>query len=84
MPIKLLIAEDEMNLSFVLQKELSRQGCTVRVVNNGDEAIKVAREEEFHVALLDLMMPGASGIQVLPYLNQNLVRLLFLILLTAL
>ena len=65
MPIKLLIAEDEMNLSFVLQKELSRQGCVVRVVNNGDEAIKVAREEEFHVALLDLMMPGASGIQVL-------------------
>ncbi len=64
-PIKLLIAEDELNLSFVLQKELTRQGCTITIAHNGDEAIRLARQEEFHVALLDLMMPGANGIQVL-------------------
>lgn len=64
-PIKLLIAEDELNLSFVLQKELTRQGCVVTIAHNGDEAIRLARQEEFHVALLDLMMPGANGIQVL-------------------
>ena len=63
--IKLLIAEDELNLSFVLQKELSRQGCAVTIAHNGDDAIRLARQEEFQVALLDLMMPGANGIQVL-------------------
>lgn len=63
--IKLLIAEDELNLSFVLQKELARQGCAVKIAQNGDEAIRLTRQEEFHVALLDLMMPGANGIQVL-------------------
>jgi two-component system, NtrC family, response regulator AtoC len=63
--IKLLIAEDELNLSFVLQKELARQGCVVKIAHNGDEAIRLTRQEEFHVALLDLMMPGANGIQVL-------------------
>jgi DNA-binding NtrC family response regulator len=65
MNIKLLIAEDELNLSFVLQKELARQGCAVTLAHNGDEAVRYARQEEFHVALLDLMIPGANGIQVL-------------------
>lgn len=64
-PIKVLIAEDELNLSFVLQKELTRQGCAITIAHNGDEAIRLARHEEFQVALLDLMMPGANGIQVL-------------------
>ncbi len=64
-PIKLLIAEDEINLSYVLQKELSRQGCVVTVAHNGDDAIRLGRKEEFHVALLDLMMPGTGGLQVL-------------------
>lgn len=63
--IKVLIAEDELNLSFVLQKELTRQGCAITIAHNGDDAIRMARQEEFHVALLDLMMPGANGIQVL-------------------
>lgn len=70
-PIKLLIAEDELNLSYVLQKELIRQGCVVTVAHNGDDAIRCARQEEFHVALLDLMMPGANGIQVLRALSEQ-------------
>ncbi len=70
-PIKLLIAEDELNLSYVLQKELARQGCVVTIANNGDDAIRWARQEEFHVALLDLMMPGANGIQVLRALSEQ-------------
>ena len=71
MSIKLLIAEDELNLSYVLQKELARQGCVVTIANNGDDAIRCARQEEFHVALLDLMMPGANGIQVLRALSEQ-------------
>lgn len=71
MNIKLLIAEDEINLSYVLQKELSRQGCIVTIATNGDDAIRYARQEEFHVALLDLMMPGANGIQVLRALSEQ-------------
>jgi len=70
-PIKLLIAEDEHNLSFVLQKELARQGCDVAVANDGEAAIKLAREQEFHVALLDLMLPGADGITILRVLREQ-------------
>lgn len=69
--IKLLIAEDEMNLGLVLQRELSRVGHDVTLVHDAEAAIKVAREAEFDVALLDIMMPGRSGLEVLRELRQQ-------------
>ena len=63
--IKLLIAEDEKNLGIVLQKELSRLGHDVTLVHDGTAALQAARETDFDVAILDIMMPGASGIEVL-------------------
>lgn len=69
--IKLLIAEDEMNLGLVLQKELSRAGHEVTLVHDAEAAIKAAREAEFDVALLDIMMPGRSGLEVLRELRQQ-------------
>jgi DNA-binding NtrC family response regulator len=69
--IKLLIAEDERNLGLVLQKELSRLGHQVTLVHDADAAIRTAREAEFDVALLDIMMPGRSGLEVLRELRQQ-------------
>ncbi len=69
--IKLLIAEDEKNLGLVLQKELSRLGHQVTLVHDAEAAIKTAREAEFDVALLDIMMPGRSGLEVLRELRQQ-------------
>jgi len=63
--INLLIAEDEKNLGLVLQKELSRLGHRVTLVHDAEAAIRTAREMEFDVALLDIMMPGRSGLEVL-------------------
>jgi two-component system, NtrC family, response regulator AtoC len=63
--IKLLIAEDEKNLGLVLQKELSRMGHQVTLVHDAEAAIRTARETEYDVALLDIMMPGRSGLEVL-------------------
>jgi DNA-binding NtrC family response regulator len=69
--MKLLIAEDEKNLGIVLQKELSRAGFDVTLVHDGEAALNAAREGDFDVALLDVMMPGASGIEVLRGLRQQ-------------
>lgn len=69
--IKLLIAEDEKNLGLVLQKELSRLGHQVTLVHDGDAAVRAARESDFEVALLDIMMPGRGGIDVLRELRQQ-------------
>jgi DNA-binding NtrC family response regulator len=68
--IKLLIAEDEKNLGLVLQKELSRLGHEVTLVHDADAAIAEARDQDFDVALLDIMMPGKSGLEVLRGLRQ--------------
>src|ERR1051325_311785 len=69
--MKLLIAEDEKNLGLVLQKELSRLGHRVTLVHDADAAIRTAREADFDVALLDIMMPGRSGLEVLRELRQQ-------------
>jgi len=69
--MKLLIAEDEKNLGIVLQKELSRAGFEVTLVHDGESALSAARESDFDVALLDVMMPGVSGIEVLRGLRQQ-------------
>ncbi|HXG90800.1 MAG TPA: sigma-54 dependent transcriptional regulator, partial [Blastocatellia bacterium] len=69
--IRLLIAEDERNLGLVLQKELSRLGHEVSLVHDAEAAIKLASESEFDVALLDIMMPGRSGLEVLRELRQQ-------------
>jgi len=68
--VRLLIAEDEKNLGLVLQKELSRVGHQVTLVHDAEAAIKTATEGEFDVALLDIMMPGRSGLEVLRELRQ--------------
>ena len=68
---KLLIAEDERNLGLVLQKEMSRLGHQVTLVHDAEAAIREARETEFDVALLDIMMPGRSGLEVLRELRQH-------------
>jgi DNA-binding NtrC family response regulator len=63
--IRLLIAEDEKNLGFVLQRELARLGHQVTLVHDGEAAVRAAQDNEFDVALLDIMMPNRSGLEVL-------------------
>jgi two-component system, NtrC family, response regulator AtoC len=69
--IRLLIAEDEKNLSMVLQREMERFGHQVTLVHDAEAAIRAARDAEFDVALLDIMMPGRSGLEVLRELRQQ-------------
>jgi DNA-binding NtrC family response regulator len=68
--INLLIAEDEKNLGFVLHRELSRLGHQVTLVYDGEAAIKAAQENDFDVALLDIMMPVKGGLEALRELRE--------------
>jgi two-component system response regulator AtoC len=56
---------------MVLQREMERFGHQVTLVNDAEAAIRAAREAEFDVALLDIMMPGRSGLEVLRELRQQ-------------
>jgi len=69
--INLLIAEDEEHLGLVLQKELSRLGNHVVLVHDGQAALEAAGETDFDVALIDIMMPKMTGIDLCHFLHES-------------
>ncbi|MCU0693130.1 MAG: response regulator [Polyangiaceae bacterium] len=69
--IKLLIVDDESRFLAAIAARLRFRGFDVRTASNGMEAIALARAERFHLALIDLRMPGLDGGQVLEILKQE-------------
>ena len=61
---KILIVDDEPQIRRVLRTTLTSQGYTVAEVKNGDEALEQIREERPDLILLDVNMPGRSGLEV--------------------
>ncbi|MET0903392.1 MAG: response regulator transcription factor, partial [Acidimicrobiales bacterium] len=70
-PTRVLIVDDDADQRFVLRRLFRREGITeVFEAADGDDALVVAREERLDVVVLDLAMPGRSGIDVLPELRE--------------
>lgn len=59
--IRVLLIDDEQTLLEYLAKRLLREGFTVKVTFSGEEALQVAAEEDYDVAVVDLKMPGMDG-----------------------
>lgn len=66
-----LIAEDESFLRTVLAKKLRLEGLKVLTTLDGDTTLKIIREVNPRLVLLDLLMPGLSGIEILEHLNTD-------------
>jgi DNA-binding NtrC family response regulator len=69
--IKLLIVDDESRFLDAIATRLRKRGFDVRTATNGPDAIALARDEKFDIALLDLKMPGMDGSEVLRVLKQE-------------
>ncbi len=69
--IKLLIVDDEVRFLQTLTQRLSMRDFEVTPVENGDDAVKAARAQEFDLAIVDLKMPGLSGEQVLEIMKEE-------------
>ena len=68
---KLLVVDDnEMNRDM-LSRRLSRRKHIVITATNGQEALDLIEKESFDLVLLDVMMPGISGIEVLKRLRES-------------
>ncbi len=63
--IRILLAEDERNLSRILETQLRKRGFDVVVCPDGRAAIERLKNDIFDVALVDLVMPEVDGIGVL-------------------
>lgn len=62
---KILIVDDEKASRKSLKDILKLEGYTVTAKENGEEALKVLESDDFDLMLLDLKMPGMSGLEVL-------------------
>lgn len=69
--MKILFLEDEPTIQEVLTEYMKIQNYDVRTVQNGDDAIGLIKSENFDMAVLDIMVPGASGLEVLSYIKEN-------------
>jgi DNA-binding NtrC family response regulator len=65
MKIKLLLVDDEKDFIESLAERLQLRDFDVKTALNGDDAIKLVSENEFDVIILDVKMPGKSGIETL-------------------
>ena len=69
--IKVLVAEDEPHLGAVLAQFLIERGCEVTACADGRAALDALRAEAFDVALLDVLMPGLDGLEVLRAVRED-------------
>jgi DNA-binding response OmpR family regulator len=68
---RILIVEDEEKLARFVELELLHEGYEVDKAFNGREALKMAVETPYDLLLLDIMLPGLSGLEVLRRLQQD-------------
>src|SRR3954470_11185045 len=63
--LRILFADDERSLQEFMRSELPRLGHEVVICPDGRQAVKALQTSKFDAALLDLRMPGLTGIEVL-------------------
>lgn len=69
--MKLLYAEDEKSMSEAVTDILEYHNYTVDAVYNGNDALDYANTEHYDGIILDIMMPGLNGIEVLQRLRKS-------------
>ncbi|MEK8126771.1 response regulator transcription factor [Paenibacillus filicis] len=71
MPHKILVIEDEPTLARLLSYNLSQEGYETKVVDHGSDGLQVALQQQFDLIVLDIMLPGMNGFEVLSKLRQK-------------
>ena len=68
---KILIIEDDTYINNLIAKSLSKEGYSCQQAFSGTEGLLYAKAEQFSLAILDLMLPGINGEELLPQLKND-------------
>jgi len=63
--LKVLCVEDEFFIGELYERALKKAGYQVTNALNGNDGLKLAQTDQYDIILLDLMMPGLTGIEIL-------------------
>ena len=58
---KILIADDETDISMLIKRYAEREGYEVTSVEDGSDAIEICKKEDFDIIIMDVMMPDTDG-----------------------
>ena len=83
MSTRILVVEDEEKLARFIELELKHEGYEVSKAYDGRTALEMAESDRYDLILLDIMLPGLNGLEVLRRLNMEEGRVPPVILVTA-
>ena len=68
---KILVVDDDMRLRSLLERYLTEQSFIVRSAANSEQMDRLLERENFHLIVLDLMLPGEDGLSICRRIRQN-------------
>ena len=76
--IKILVVDDEKPICDLIDLNLSASGYQCRTVQDGLEALNIIESEPFDLILLDIMLPGADGYDIMEYIRPMGIPVIFI------
>jgi DNA-binding response OmpR family regulator len=67
----ILVADDDRNIADLVRMYLHKAGYEVTIARDGDETERLLKEQSFDLAILDIMMPGPDGLQIVRHLRRR-------------
>lgn len=68
---RLLIVDDQQGIRLLLNEVMKKEGYETYLAASGLEALKIAEEQEIDCVLLDMKIPGMSGVEILKHLKEK-------------
>jgi DNA-binding response OmpR family regulator len=69
--MKILIVEDEIKLTQALEFLFKKQKIDVEIANDGEEGLMLAEKDIYDVLVLDIMLPGIDGLEILKRIREK-------------
>ena len=68
---RVLVIDDDLNVGEVIRRLLADQGHEVILSHNGDDGYALLKAEEFAMLIVDIFLPGTSGLEIIQAVGAN-------------